>query len=183
MAETIIFASVTLIFILILIQKISVRFLFKESLLTEIDYSFFKITLSSYKSRAKMNKIKPKLFSKIKRMIEFLLRNSEITVSKIRINSQETEPKSFILKYKNLFSLFAATTVYLSKKTKKLNMNDASIEVYGDESNFSKSSFDISITSPLYITLLAATMFLQIIIKNKMLLKARRGKNVRKQNE
>ncbi len=175
MAETIIFASVTLIFLLILIQKISIRFLFSDKFSTEIDYSFFTLVLTNGKDGKGVKKIKPKLFPKIKRIAEFLLRNSEVTISEIKIKSRDIEPKSFILRYKNLFSLFAALTVYLSKKTKKLSLNDSSIEIYSDENEKARHSFDISIKAPLYVTLTAAAMFLLITFENKKLIKSKRG--------
>ncbi len=178
MAETFILASVTLIFLLILIQKISIRFLFKDKLSTEIDYSFFTLILTNSEDKKDFKKIKPKLFPKIKRTLEYLLRNSEITVSEIKIKAPDSEPKSFILRYKNLFSLFAAITVYLSKKTKKLSLNDSSIEVFSDASEKRRHSFDISIKAPLYVTLTAAAMFLLITFENKKLIKSKRGQNV-----
>ncbi len=176
MAETVIISSVTAIFLLILIQKISIRFLFRDKLSAEIDYSFFTVVLKDDGKKRAPLKIKPKLFPKIKRVLEFLLRNSTLTVSEIKIKSGDREPKSFILRYKNLFSLFAAITVYLSKKTKKLSLNDSSIEVFSDNGSERRHSFDISIEARLYVILKAAAMFLLIILKNKRIIK--RGQNV-----
>ena len=178
MAETLLLVSVTLIFILILIQKISLRFLFKEKLRTEIDYSFFTLILTENEEKKASPKISPKLFPKIKRVMEYLLRHSELIISEIKIKSQKTEPKSFILGSKNLFSLFAALTVYLSKKTKKLSLNDSSFEVFNAENENSRHSFDLSIRTPLYIALITAAMFLLVKLKNKKLIKAKRGQNV-----
>ena len=171
MAETVIIASVTLIFLLILIQKISVRFLFYDKLSAEIDYSFFTLVLSDFKKGGKSEKFSPKLFPEIRRAIGFLLKKSEISISEIKINARDTDPQSFIIKYKNLFSLFAALTVYLSKKTKKLSLNDSSLEVLGDGGD-GKHSFDISIKAPLYVALSAAAMFFFIRFKNKRIIKS-----------
>ena len=62
-------------------------------------------------------------------------------------------------------------------------MNDYSIEIFSDENDLEKSSFDASIKSPLYVIILVAAMFLPILIKNKKPVKFRGGQNVRKQNE
>ena len=175
MAETLIFASVTLIFLLILIQKVSIRFLFCEKLLLEIDYSFFKLVLSDF-DKGKSNRLSPRLYPKIKRISEFLLRKSHLSITEIKLKSRDIEPKSFILRYKNLFSLFAALSVYLSKKTEKLILNDTSLAVStnGDE----KYTLDLSLSAPLFIILIAAIEFLFTMIKNKRLTKSKRGQNV-----
>ena len=177
MAETIVFASVTLIFLLILLQKVSIRLLYKDKLTAEIDYSLFTVILTDFKNKRGGKKLKAELFAEAKRSTEFLLRNSEITVSEIKIKSRNIEPKRFILRYKNLFSLFAAVTVYLSKKAKKLILDDSALSVTTDES-VEKTSLDIIIKSPLYIILITASMFLLINLKNKKLIKLKRGQNV-----
>ena len=174
MAETLIIASVTAIFLLILIQKISIRFLFRNEFVAEIDYSFFTVVLKSGKKKKSFEKISPKLFPDIKRIFDFLLRNSEVDISEIKIKSPELEPKSFILRYKNLFSLFAALTVYLSKKTKKLSLSDSSLEFFAAEDCENGNLLDISIQAPLYITLTTTAMFLLLKLKNKRILKAKR---------
>ena len=177
MAETVVLASVTLIFILILIQKISLRFLFNDKLYTEIDYSFLTLVLSGGVSKKGFRKFNPRLLPKLKAVVEFLLIRSEITVSEIKINFHNKEPNLFILRSKNLFSLFAALTVYLSRKAKKLSLNDSSLKIYTDGSEKTSHSFDLSIKAPLYVALITAFKLLLINLKNKKPIKAKRGQN------
>ncbi|MBQ7333141.1 MAG: hypothetical protein IJW38_02190 [Clostridia bacterium] len=171
MAETVIISSVILIFLLILIQDISIRFLYEDKFFTEIDYSFFTITLGKKKKRKKLGKISPKLFLPIKRTAEFLLCRSDVKISKIKLKTEESDPRKFGIRYRNAFSLFSALTVYLTKKTKKLTVNDDSIVIFTDPEEKNKFLFDVSITAPLYLTLITAAKFLLILSKNKKLVK------------
>ena len=107
MAETVIIISVILIFLLILVQDISIRLIYKNGLSIEIDYSFFTLTLSDIKSKGGFSGISPKLFPKLKRRIEFLLRNARLEITEIHLSTSEDDPRKFSLIYKNLFSLFA----------------------------------------------------------------------------
>ena len=124
MAEIIIFSSVSLIFLLILVQKFSLRLLYKNGFSAELDYSFFSLVLSGFKEQKKLGKMNPKIILPAKRALEFLFSHSEVTISDLRIGTNEDDPKKFGVRYRNVFSLFSALLVYLSKKTKKLYKNE-----------------------------------------------------------
>ena len=175
MAEIFILTSVTLIFLLILIQNISIRFLYKNGFSAEIDYSFFTLVLTKPQRKKKRRKMSSKIFLPFKRIAEYWLRRSSVEISEISLFVKDSEPDKFILKYKNLFSLFAATTVYLSRKTKKLTVSDSSITVSGVPGGDTSQILDISVTSPLYVTLFAAAMLFFTILRNKKPIKRSDG--------
>lgn len=181
MAETVIIISVILIFLLILVQDISIRLIYKNGLSIEIDYSFFTLTLSDIKSKGGFSGISPKLFPKLKRRIEFLLRNARLEITEIHLSTSEDDPRKFSLIYKNLFSLFALITVYLSKKIKKLNINDSAIIIESAKDADSDYRLDIKASAPLYVTVSLASLFLPIALKNKKSI--RKKSYVGKQNE
>jgi len=167
MAEIIIITSVSLIFLLILIQKLSIRFLYKNDFSAELDYSFLRIILTDVGKNKKLGKISPKLFLPIKRALEFLLSKSELKITEIRLKTKENDPSKFGVRYRNIFSLFSAAAVYLSKTAKKLSLSDNSIIILSDPEEESKYTIDITIITPLYIFALTAAKFLIISLKNK----------------
>ena len=143
MAETIIATSVTLIILLILIQKISVRFLYDGIFSVSFDYSFFSFIMTEKENKKGFQKISHKLFLPIKRAVEFWLSGAELKISEIKIKTTEGDPKKFSVKYRNAFSLFSALTVYLSKKTKKLSLTDDSIVIFKNPDEASKYILDV----------------------------------------
>ena len=173
MAEFIIVLSVILIFLLIFIQDFSVRFLYKDKFSTELDYSFFSVILSGAKSGGGFGSLSRNVLERIKKTAEFVLRRSNLEISEIKIPTKESDPKKFSLQYKNLFSLFAIFTVYLSKKTKKLVISDSAITVEGTPEEDSDYVFDVRITAPLYVALYATAMFFLIKLKNKRAIKSK----------
>ncbi len=167
MAKTALVISVILIFLLILIQNISIRLLFKDKFSAELDYSFFTVVLSDLKMRKKLGKTNPKLFLSAKRAAEFWLRHAKVEISKIDFPTSEDDPKKFSIKYKNLFSLFSALTVYLSKKTKKLIIPDTAIVIHGSPDNVDSLIFDLNVTAPLYVVLASTALFFLAKLKTK----------------
>ena len=175
MAEIFIFISVSLIILLILIQSVSINFLYKDGFLVEFDYSFFSVSLSDKEKTSEFYKISPKLFSEIKRELEFLLSRSHVKINEIKIKTDESDPYIFGIKYRNVFSLFSAVTVYLSRKVKKLDMSDSSIVIFSEPEENSRFSLDLTVSAPLYIALVTAVKFLLLKSKNKRLMRAKRG--------
>ena len=141
--------------------------IFDSKLSFELDYSFFKLILREPKSKKGLQKISPRLFPEAKQAWEYLLRHARIEISKIYISVGEASPKDFSVRYKNLFSLFSALAVYLSKKTKRLIINESSLSVISSPEEAQNHFFDVNISAPLYAIIAVALKFFIIMLKSK----------------
>ena len=180
MAEIIILASVSLIFLLILIQNFSFRFLYDGFFSLELDYSLLSVSLLFNDGGKKPSKIPFSQITAIKRALELYLSRAKLRITKIFIGTEESEPDKFGVRYSNTFSVFSAALVYLSKKTKSLSVDDDSVIIESNPEVPKKYYFDVSLTAPLYATLAPAIKILIILVKQqkKQKSKIREGKNV-----
>ena len=106
MAEIVVIISVSLIFLLILIQNISIRFLYDGKIKIELDYSFITVILKPKKDEKSRNKLNFSAITEIKQAVSFLLSKAELKIDALKLSTNETDPYKFGIRYKNLFSFF-----------------------------------------------------------------------------
>lgn len=175
MAGLIIIASVTLIILLLMLQKLSLRFIYNGEFSIEADYSFFTLVIKKdKKSRTNanlgLNSILP-----IKRAFDFIIERSEIEVSSLKLASRKLPPHKFSVRYKNVFSILSVISAYLARKAKKLSLKDNAVILISDDDKEQDYDIDLSVKAPLYIAIAGAAMFFLISKESKRKTDAKRG--------
>ena len=155
MAEIYVAISVFLILYLILIQKLSIRFIYDGNANISFDYSLFKLALTPSGNKEfitpYLRSVKP-----IKNALDELLERSEIKLNALHYETAENDPHKFSVRYKNLFSLISIAIAYLSRKTKKLNVYENAVSVISDGGTKNKLKLDVEISAPLHVFFIPA---------------------------
>ena len=167
MAGIIIFFSVSLIILILFIQKITFGIIYEDGFRLEIEYSLFSLILK-YKKDEKKRKKPPinVIVPSLKRPIQFLSERAELNIAKFRFETQELAPDRFSVRYRNVFSLFSALTAYLSRKFKKLTIEDDALLFSTDTDGKRDFEIDLKLSCSLYAAFSAILQFAVLFAVN-----------------
>lgn len=185
------FLALILISIAILIAGASadVRFVYTDSPRVSIDFLFFTLLFYTDRERTRTHGVKRKagFFERIKSGIrktkargaalDFLLRNSRVTVHSINIPIKEKEPSELVIKSANLSSLILIIFTYLSLKAEKMALEDDDFLLTSYSMPKDEPTLDFTLRTTVYIILSALVIYLLKIRERSV------KKNVRNQNE
>ena len=166
------FLTLILISIAILIAAASadVRFTYTDSPEINIDFLFF--TLAFYGSREKnvRKERKSGIFQRIKdgirktrargAALNFLLRNSSVTVHSINIPIKENEPSELVTKSGNLSALILVIFTYLSLKLEKMTLEDDNFLLISDFPQKEEPTLDFTLRTTVCVILSALIIYL-----------------------
>lgn len=190
MANLLFLLLLILITVLIIIESVSIRFVYSKELVIEFDLLIFRLILfpSSKKGqkgkkrtdvskRIKSNFIKAASF---KKAIEYLLRFSKLKIEKIDLKLSNSDPAEFVLRAKNLSTVIYVLITYLSLKTESIITEDTFFVSPYDEGHDTETHLDVTLKSRLFHIIPALFIFFTETKRKK----GKQGKKiVRKQNE
>ena len=184
------FLALILISIIILVAGTSadVRFTYTDTLKITVDFLFFSLIL--YTDRRRNKGTKNDIFKRIKESVkktkarrsalDFLLKNSNLTVHSINISLLEKEPAALVNTRANISSLILIIFTYLSLKVQKFSLEKDDFFLISDNIQIKEPTLDFTLKTTVYILLSAIVIYL-----TKIKSKAERSvkNNVRNKNE
>ena len=183
------FLALILISILILIiaASVEVRITYADSLRVSFDFLFFSLVF--YDDKKKRRKKNRDIFERLKigvkrtrasiSALEFILKNSSVTVHSVNIPLREREPSELVTARGNISSLILVIFAYLSLKAERISLEDDNFFSNSDYQSL-LPTLDLTMKTTVYIILSAVIIyFLKINSKTERSVK----NNVGNENE
>ena len=183
------FVALILISIAILIAAASadVRFTYTDSPVISVDFLFFTLEFHGSRDKGARKERKSGIFQRIRdgirktrargAALDFLLRNSKLTVHSVNIPIKESEPSELVTKSGNLSALILVIFTYLSLKVEKMTLEDNTFLLVSDDTTKIEPTIDFTLKTTVYIILTALIIYLLKINERSQ------KKNVGNENE
>ncbi len=184
------FLALILISIVILLAGASadLRITYTDSLNIRIDFLFFSLLF--YNGKRKKQGRKRDLFERLKISIkktraslsalEFILKNSRVTVHSLNIPVKDGEPSELVTRRANISSLILVIFTYLSLKAEKMTVEEDNVFSISDLPKAEEPTLDFALKTTVYIILSALIIYL---LKINSKAERSKKKNVRNENE
>lgn len=174
------FVLITIV-LMVVIETVTVRFIYKSELVIRIDFLLFELIL--YPSRKKRRK-KRNIIAGIrmrfaraaatKKALDHLLSHSRITVKELNITNKTDNPAELALSSQRTYSMLGAIITYLSLKTQAITTDQSTFITNGTTEDTPPVTIDISLASTLFDVLSSLAVF--ILSANRY--KRRRGRGI-----
>ena len=155
------------IFILIAGASAEVRITYADAL--EITLDFLLFSLVFYNGKRKKRKKSKDIFERVKidikrtrasiSALEFILRNSNVTVHSVNIPLKEREPSEIVTLRGNISSLVLVIFTYLSLKSEKISLEDDNFFSDSDYRGLLEPTLDLTLKTTVYIILSAVIIY------------------------
>lgn len=174
------FVLITIV-IMVVIESVTVRFIYKSELIIRIDFLLIELILYPSRKR-KRRRNKGNIFTGIKKgfaraaatkkALEHLLSHSRITVSELNVMGKTDDPAKLALSTQRANSLISAIITYLSLKTVSVTAGYNAFDTANE--NFDSVTIDVSLASTLFNVVSALAIF----ILNANRYKRKRGRGI-----
>jgi len=165
------FVALILISIAILIAAASaeVRFTYTDSPAIRVDFLFFTLEFHGSRDKTTRKERKSGIFQRIKNGIrktrargaalDFLLKNSRLTVHSVNIPIKESEPSELVTRSGNLSALILVILTYISLRLEKMTLEDDIFLLISDGTPKEVPTLDFTLKTTVFIILTALIIY------------------------